>query len=183
MKNLMMMMFALTGLTAFAAPSWLYFKIDQDALWTGSGDYARYAETYASFDYVTVSKVVGETVSRMTIDGSTYDTLDANAGSNGRTAGETHAAFELGTGETLDDLTFLFQLWSDGNDNSPLAYASVAFSDLTEAEKQAISTGYQPGGNQYLVVTAAVPEPTSCLLLLLGCGALALLRRKIAVED
>ena len=88
----------------------------------------------------------------------------------------------LGAGTTLSSLSFFLELY-DANNQWVAETAPMTYNDLSDA----ISSGFNPeftGVNNALggsgTTYTNVPEPTSGLLMLVGLGALALRRRKIA---
>jgi len=158
MKKLMMTIFALAGLSASAAPSWIFFYVDQLA-----GGYSEYM-----FDYATV-RANGD---YLRIDGGDYWKLYSD--DSRLTTGEVYAG-------TFDDSyvgDLVFELWQDGE-----ATASyVGTYQYDDWRDHAYSNMSQTGAEALSVGADAVPEPTGGILFLLGCAALALRRRKAEVE-
>lgn len=85
------------------------------------------------------------------------------------------------TAQNLADLSFTVQLYSfDELDNATLLEESgkVAYADLYKKNAIFFDAATTPNPTAY-EFTAAIPEPTSGLLLLLGISALALKRRAL----
>ena len=92
----------------------------------------------------------------------------------------------LGTFEPANStVSFYVELWNGGIDHSNWAgrTADMSYSDVSNLVKSGFNPSFE-GVNSALGhganVITTVPEPTSGLLMLVGLGALALRRRKVA---
>ena len=167
--------FLLAACAVFASQaedSYLYWMVD-----TAS------ANDFAPYDEVKVKAVPSGNVG-----GGEYLSLYYG---NGNLAGQSVTALEIGNAAAMglafyaglvapaNNFSYLVELWND----SAVVAQSEMITTYSEGVAQYIATMSGAGGiNPVTPWTAggfsAVPEPNSALLMLIGCAALALRRRK-----
>lgn len=148
---------------------YLYWQVDLDSVNPYSAPAFSYATlsddggvSYLSF-YGTGGSAIG---TEMAV--STWD----NVGDTGTKAGPLYSGFDA----SVLSGSFLFELWQEDAQGtaSRVGWASYSYAQLQDHIYKSVAQG---AGNDPLTI-AAVPEPSSALLLILGMAGLALRRRK-----
>ena len=174
----------LMGLTASADV--LYWQVGDDAKTTGYGEAYLMARDGSGNLYY-ASENTGSGGAALGAVGEAAPDVFANGGSAAATLDASkflswdspHSAY----GGELSSLSFYVELYNSSGDWLGRT-SDVAFTDLGNA----VSSGFNPSfsgmnsalGHSGASFTSEVPEPTSGLLMLVGLGALALRRRKVA---
>mgnify|MGYP003309442993 CR=1 FL=1 len=190
-KQLIAVLLFLCGMTLQAEDEYLYWMIDSDAkiegLW-GKETPLSGGTYYAKVGYTTTQKTVEEIVaagkgldsylSLYALPGD--DALKDNAtygGSNVRTGyGDNHGVPPIYAGLTAANYTYWVELWS-AQDEAVVGYGSLGtYADLSAFISP--MTGFGSMASPIAVSAFLVPEPNSALLLMIGCAALALRRRR-----
>ena len=167
--------FLLAASAAFASraeDSYLYWMVDMES----AGDF--------TYDEVRVKAVP----SGMTGEGDYLSLYNGGGYSYGTTVGEQSVidaadkglAFYAGLAAPANSFSYLVELW---NDSTVVAQSDMLTSTYSESVAQHIVTMSGAGGINPVVPWmaggfSAAPEPNSALMLLIGCAALALRRRK-----
>lgn len=174
MKKCFLMMAVLGAFAASADDSYLYWMVDTDD------------GTAAKFDYDTVQVRAFETAAG--VDSGNYLTLYYG---NGNEAGMSVAAGVATAGVPFyaslasamgSSFSYVVELFHDGAKVGQSD--SIVFTDAMARDYVAFatSTGNLPAMATWMAGGfSAVPEPNSAVLLLLGCAALALRRKKAEV--
>ena len=188
-KQLIAVLLFLCGMTLQAEDEYLYWMIDSDAkiegLW-GKETPLSGGTYYAKVGYTTTSRTVEEIVAAGKLDSylSLYALPGDNAlqhddtygGSNVKTGyGDNHGVPPIYAGLTAANYTYWVELW--GEQNGVVGYGSLG----TYTELSAFispMTGFGSMASPIAVSAFLVPEPNSALLLMIGCAALALRRRR-----
>ena len=173
MNKILAVLVATVALGASAADSYLYWMVSAPISWTGETPttdikYARVGvmdnTTGKNAGYLNIFTQVGEETGSKLASDFLGNSLYANLGLFAK-----------------DGYSFYIELWNDsgrvGRSEAILDY-SKAFADYVYEMGTATppSTSWQVGS----FTTQGVPEPSSALLMLLGCAGLALKRKKQA---
>lgn len=169
MKKILMMLFLLGGFSAAAEDSYLYWMV---------GDTGSYVDSY--------NKVV---VRALDSSGNTIDPVlniyapdaDSSTGLSDSYGSVTKAQANMGalyaglaTGQPYS--SFVIELY---NDSSFVAQsAALSLSDATANYIVNNNSMSLPVVSPWAATSFAIPEPNSAMLLLLGCAALGLRRRR-----
>ena len=182
MKKVILFSVLAFALGAFADDSYIYWMVANDATYEGE------ALDFSSGKWSAKVRAIEGTTWSKAGDGATY--LDIHTAPNGgsevgSSVGMEVANFHGDFGNTPyyvslataagQNWTYFVELYNDGaifaySEGLPYSEAGIAtFSGIGVPSKWSVAS------------FAAVPEPNSALLLLIGCAALALRRRKQAV--
>ena len=170
MKKLLAIAFAALSLGAMANDSYLYWMVGNSLTWKEgtAQDYSQMA--------VGVLDASGQNVGYLNCFGY------GGSGADGNLVDKGSGAWYANLGNyASDSYSFYIELFNDNMDfvgrsedilsyNSALAYAT------TFGTSQPLANPWSPSS----FTTAAVPEPNSALLILLGCAGLALRRKRAA---
>lgn len=189
-KQLIAVLLFLCGMTLKAEDEYLYWMIESDAKIVGKwGVETSLSEGtyYAKVGYTTTSKTVEQIVEAKGLDSylNLYELAgdqkalchnDTYGGSNVRTGyGDNHGVPPIYAGLTKNDYTYWVELWSAQDEGVVVGYAELgAYGDLSAF----ISPMTELASMAASVSVFQVPEPNSALLLMIGCAALALRRRR-----
>jgi len=154
MKKLLTIGLMMAAAAGFAAPSWIYFQVDQMG-------WEKYAFDYATVKTETTDLQIGETgYYRL------YSSEDR------MTTGEAAYA---GTFDSTYMGDLIFELWLEDELTGESLVKSATYK-YADWKNHAYADMSQSGA--VAMTVTAVPEPTSGLLLLLGFAGLALKRRR-----
>lgn len=160
--------------TAFGvrADSYLYWMVG-NSVSMKSGETT---ESFSGYSYAAVGVMdsSGKNAGYLNLFGADGKSLDAQVGSKG-------SSFYANLANYTTGYSFYIELFNDSG-----AFAGRSEQMLSYSEALAYATSFGTGTPSYQpwtpssFTTAAVPEPSSALLMLLGCAGLALKRKKQA---
>ena len=161
--------------TAFGvrADSYLYWMVGNSVSMKDGGTTTADFSGY-SYAAVGVMDASGKNAGYLNLFGSDGKSLNAQVGSKGSSFYANLASYTTG-------YSFYIELFNDQG-----AFAGRSEQMLNYSEALAYATSFGTGTPSYQpwtpssFTTAAVPEPSSALLMLLGCAGLALKRKKQA---
>ena len=187
MKKLMFMLAAAVAVVGAQAAqvSWGINVADKGAAWKGAGAYAM---AFNGSDYDAVIKLLTVTGSdNMATAIGEYALSLTTGGTTSSISNNRGNAFVSGisTGVTSDKTAF----WVIFTDGSMDASKAITWTAVTDIASNVYDAGNSSPGQFSLnadsfsksstIATAAVPEPTSAMLLLIGMAGLALRRRLV----